>query len=369
VFKRPFVFNFLEKLNYERILLNNTNPLELLDQLNIPKERNTSISPKILIVTKKIDIEADLLGIQFLKHGIEYLKLTEEDIPLNFGCEFRIGKKNKFRVVIKGRKTNLQNIKIVLLRHFDPKFLNYFSGIRQTYFVQQWYQTFLCLQQILKCVWINDPQKTFDAENRLNQLLTAQRIGFNIPETSITNHPDVGRRFFDENFGTTLVKVLHHHEIIHKCMSYRFLATKIENSHLSKFDELSYSPVIFQKRIEIDSEIRVTIIGDNIFSCDLSTSHGKKYFDLHRIKEKDLKYKEINLEKKIEKLCLKLNKELKLLVSSIDFIVDKKGEIVFLEINPVGDWNWIEKHTNLPITKSMFDFVNSLLKKNRLHDS
>ena len=43
--------------------------------------------------------------------------------------------------------------------------------------------------------------------------------------------------------------------------------------------------------------------------------------------------------------------------------MSKNGELVFLEINPIGDWNWIEKHTNLPITKSMFDFVNDLLNK------
>ena len=61
----------------------------------------------------------------------------------------------------------------------------------------------------------------------------------------------------------------------------------------------------------------------------------------------------------------KLNRELGLLVSSIDFIQRKNGELVFLEINPIGDWNWIEKQTNLPITKSMFDFVNDLLNKKR----
>ena len=80
-------------------------------------------------------------------------------------------------------------------------------------------------------------------------------------------------------------------------------------------------------------------------------------------------FEEINLGKKMEKLCIRLNRELGLLVSSIDFVQSKNGELFFLEINPIGDWNWIEKHTNLPITKSMFDFVTGLLKKNRLHDS
>ena len=74
--------------------MNNTNPLELIERLNISKKGNSHISPKVLILTKKIDIESDLLGIQFLKNGIDYIKITEEDIPLNFHFEFKIGKFN-----------------------------------------------------------------------------------------------------------------------------------------------------------------------------------------------------------------------------------------------------------------------------------
>ena len=91
---QPFVFNFIEKLDYKRILMNNTNPLELIERLNISKKGNSSTSPKVLILTKKMDIESDLLGIQFLKNGIDYVKITEEDIPLNFHFEFKIGKFN-----------------------------------------------------------------------------------------------------------------------------------------------------------------------------------------------------------------------------------------------------------------------------------
>ena len=106
------------------------------------------------------------------------------------------------------------------------------------------------------------------------------------------------------------------------------------------------------------------MVNDKTFSCKISTIREKRNFsDLHKIKEKELIFSEINLGKKMEKLCIKLNRKLGLLVSSIDFVQGKNGELLFLEINPIGDWNWIEKHTNLPITKSMFDFVNDLLKK------
>ena len=71
----------------------------------------------------------------------------------------------------------------------------------------------------------------------------------------------------------------------------------------------------------------------------------------------------------MEKLCINLNRKLGLLVSSIDLVQGKNGELFFLEINPIGDWNWIEKHTNLPITKSIFDLMNGLLNKVEVQDS
>ncbi len=351
--------------------MNNTNPLELIGQLNISKKGNSSTSPKVLILTKKMDIESDLLGIQCLKNGIDYVKITEEDIPLNFHVEFKVGKFNDSMLHLGKRKFNIDEIKIILFRYFDPKFLNYYSGgVYQMYLAQQWYQAFNCLPIALDAIWINNPQRTFESENRLNQLLSAQRLGFSIPETLITNEMEAAKKFFKRFPKSTIVKVLHHHEIFLNQKSYRFLTNNIETSHLSKFNELTYAPVIFQKKIENDSEIRVTVINDKAFSCRISTIKEKRNFsDLHKIKEKELIFSEISLDKKIEKLCIKLNRKLGLLVSSIDFVQGKNGELLFLEINPIGDWNWIEKHTNLPITKSMFDFVNDLLNKKEVHGS
>ena len=63
------------------------------------------------------------------------------------------------------------------------------------YFSQQWYQAFNCIPVAIEDLWINNPQRTFDAENRLNQLRSAQKIGFNIPETLITNEMEAAKKF------------------------------------------------------------------------------------------------------------------------------------------------------------------------------
>ena len=61
------MFNFLEKLDYKEVLKYNTNPLDLFDKLNIGKRTNDEVSQKVLMLTKRFDIESDLLGIQLLK--------------------------------------------------------------------------------------------------------------------------------------------------------------------------------------------------------------------------------------------------------------------------------------------------------------
>jgi glutathione synthase/RimK-type ligase-like ATP-grasp enzyme len=359
---KPYFFNFVESSSIKKIQKLTIDPQILLDRMNIGKNVTARASPTVLILTKKTDIESDLVGIKLLKHGIDYVKITEEDIPLNFGFKFDTRTNEKSILYLRNRRINPRNIKIVLFRYFDLKFLNYYTGIFQAFFAQQWYQAFNCLRLTLDSTWINDSQKTFDSENRLRQLVTAQKIGLSIPETSITNSILEGKKFLKRN-PKSIMKVLHHHEITLKHRSFKFLTNNMEADHLLSFEDLVYAPVIFQRKIENDSEIRVTVVGDKIFSCKLSINDKNKYSDLHKIEESKIIFEEINLGKKMEKLCIKLNRELGLLVSSIDFVQGKNGEFFFLEINPIGDWYWIEKRTNLPITKSMFDFVNGILSK------
>jgi glutathione synthase/RimK-type ligase-like ATP-grasp enzyme len=54
----------------------------------------------------------------------------------------------------------------------------------------------------------------------------------------------------------------------------------------------------------------------------------------------------------------KINIQLGLVYSAIDLILTPEGEYVFLEINPVGEWGWLEKEIGLNISGSL---INELL--------
>ena len=55
----------------------------------------------------------------------------------------------------------------------------------------------------------------------------------------------------------------------------------------------------------------------------------------------------------IEQRCLKLLEKLGLTYGCIDMIVTPDDEYMFLELNPNGQYGWIEGLTGLPITENI----------------
>ena len=59
----------------------------------------------------------------------------------------------------------------------------------------------------------------------------------------------------------------------------------------------------------------------------------------------------------ISERCISLVESLGLKYGAIDFIVDKDDRLVFLDVNPTGDWYWIEQKVRLPITEAMVNLL------------
>lgn len=52
-------------------------------------------------------------------------------------------------------------------------------------------------------------------------------------------------------------------------------------------------------------------------------------------------------------MCLALTRKLNLQFGAIDFVETPTGEFIFLEINPNGQWAWIEEQTGMPISETI----------------
>ncbi len=118
---------------------------------------------------------------------------------------------------------------------------------------------------------------------------------------------------------------------------------------------------ILQERVHKKSELRVILVGERVFAAEIdSHSNINAQDDLHRSPIVDLPKKPIQLDDVTTDGCLKIMKTLDLKYGAIDLILDLKDQVHFLEINPTGEWCWIEHQTNLPITDAMVELIGNL---------
>jgi glutathione synthase/RimK-type ligase-like ATP-grasp enzyme len=315
---------------------------------------------KVLILTRKYDPETDLVCLRLLNRRIDYVRLNVEDIPervlithANRRCTLTVG----------AQTVDASRIRMVLLRSFDVDEVD-FGGddfVRKFSF-QQWQDAFQILQNHLKCEWVNSYGATVQANDRAQQLSIARKLGFRTPDTTITNDPKKARDFYRSRDGNVVIKTLHHHGVELKDKVYSMYTRSLTGENLDRLDDLVYAPCILQEKIYKKAELRVTVIGNKVFAARLDI---KEQQDIHCCRADDISITPFDLKKSENRRCIKLMKMLGLDYGAIDFIVDKKDRLVFLEVNAAGDWYWIENKTEQLITKAVTDLLENRYYKRK----
>jgi glutathione synthase/RimK-type ligase-like ATP-grasp enzyme len=116
------------------------------------------------------------------------------------------------------------------------------------------------------------------------------------------------------------------------------------------------SPVLVQNKLQNFRDIRVTVIGEQIFAVEIETDELLKTD--WRKPNISKKYNLHVLPESIRTLIYELHQKLGLIYSAFDFILTPSGEYYFLETNPAGEWVWLERELGLEISNSI---INELL--------
>ncbi len=359
----PFLCHFVDKIQKKSEETSSTDFGNFLTtKLKIFPE-NSRFSSRVLILSSVIDVEADVVGIELLRRGIDYLRLNIEDMPHSFGICYNITQDSEplFQIKIGSSVVNVSDISVVWLRNFDFTLKGYDnSQLNSTFIFQQWNVALQTLYGLLKCTWINSLEGMNHGNSRVNQLLSAKNVGFNIPSTLITNDPNEASKFYNTCSGNAIVKALYHHDVETYGKVYSIYTHVLNHDDLLKFKDLVHAPCILQEKIHKSSELRVTVVDDKVFAIEITFESGGKGGDvLHRYPMSQLNNRPIQLKKEFQSRCIQFLRSLGLKYGAIDFILDANGKIYFLEVNPTGDWVWIERETKLPITRALVDLIES----------
>jgi len=213
----------------------------------------------------------------------------------------------------------------------------------------EWEEAATGLWQLLPGVWINEPNRDRRASRKAFQLREAAQCGLRIPRTLITSDPDDARGFVNEmGVDNVIYKVF-------SATAQTWRETRrLRQSEMSFFDCLEIAPVIFQECIDAVVDLRITVIGDQLFPAAIHSQDGEYKVDF-RMEMDDARIEPVELPKKLHEQLLAFMRRLGLVYGAIDMRKTPDGDYVFLEVNTAGQFLFIEYATGQAISQALAD--------------
>lgn len=233
------------------------------------------------------------------------------------------------------------------IRRFEPIEYRHFI-MRQFYAMQEAIWTLLSHKK-----WIDNPWSVMKAEDKIYQLNTAIDLGFNVPDTLISSNPERVSNFYRKHNKKIIVKML-------RCspMNDKVIYTNVvTDKYMERIDSVRMSPSIFQEIVEKEYELRITVVGDKIFpvkvDSQIDSSTSIDWRRKPKLNDTELKMSAVEIPADIcEKIQLFMEK-MNLHFGCIDMAVTPEGKYIFFEINPNGQWYFVQLKTHIPIAKAI----------------
>jgi hypothetical protein len=207
------------------------------------------------------------------------------------------------------------------------------------------------LWSCLDAHWVNNPEREEVAARKVYQLNVAAGLGLRIPRTLVTNDPESAAKFIDdEGARGTIYKAFSATE---RAWRETRLLRPEERAHL---DAVRFAPVIFQEHIRADIDLRITMIGDEIFPAEILSGETDYHVDFRMTMHAAAIRAHVVPDEVVVKLRAFMG-GLGLVYGAIDMRLTPDGEYVFLEVNPAGQWLFIEDRTGQPITAALAEHL------------
>lgn len=309
----------------------------------------------ILIISSSRDFATDYVIAKLLERGEPYVRIDLDLLADEQVCLDPVSPRLTLTRDAKTLVLEQESIRSIYYR--APTHLRESSGGRyeptELLARHQWAAFARSLMVFDTPLWVNHPWQTYRAESKPFQLRNAALAGFLIPETRICNAvPSVddlvwkgSQRAVVKALDSFLVRVSEEEDAF-------FYTRSIMAEELDAYS-LAEMPVILQERIEPKTDLRVTVVGDQVFPVAVLLS-GQGVEGDWRLKKNSVEYRPYELPSAVREACVTMMRNLGLIFGAIDFAV-RDGAHYFLEINPTGEWAWLVDQLDLPIGEVIAD--------------
>ena len=199
--------------------------------------------------------------------------------------------------------------------------------------------------------WVSRPEATRRAENKLVQLRAAQSAGFAVPQTLVSQDPDKIRTFCAALPNPAVMKT------VHGTPRSQLFSVRVTDAHLADDKALRICPTIFQEYVTGHRHLRVLCCGGRTYAVQIETERLDWRLDL------DTPMFPVQLEATVERRLNDVVARLGLRMGVADLKITPDGEPVWLELNPQGQFLFLEGLTGLDLSGAFAEFLHDEARK------
>lgn len=314
------------------------------------------IADTVLLITASYDEAAKHVTDHLEKFGVRYFRLDTDRFPTEVKAAFD----PYDGLILSDGKDNLHSSQVKSIwyrRNVAPILPDYLDEYEREFCIREC-KAFLegALASIPTNRWLSNPSKIWRAERKIYQLAVARDIGFSIPPTAVTNDETVTRHFVKSK--ETVAKAVSSGYIDGPTGYSAMFTTTLTPSDLVNLNGLDLAPVTFQEKVQKISDIRVTVIGRDVFAAEiLSQSHESSETDWRATEDPEIEHIPYKLPNQLKSQCLELTRRLGLGFGAIDLALTPDEQYRFFEINPNGEWLWLEYQLGFPIAEKIASWL------------
>jgi hypothetical protein len=306
----------------------------------------------LLLVTNRGDFTADWLVLELQRRDVAYVRLNTEDFPDQ--CDFR-WTPTAARLQVRGVTIESSQITSVWFRRPVGPQLRPGLGDEEARWASREAAAALDgFWRTLEADWVSKPAAIRLAESKPHQLVNAASAGFDIPDTMITKNPADVWELWERSPSGVVCKPLQDGQV-RTAGSCVFYTSRLERDHI---DQLAHEPYLFQSLVPKRYDVRVTVIGTHVFAARIeSQRHPSTSVDWRRGSPGTLHYGVEDLPVALSAACRQLVSGYGLQFGAIDLARRRDGGYTFFEINPNGQWAFVEQRTGLPLRRHLADLL------------
>ena len=296
--------------------------------------------PKVLLISNRFDFSTDFIAVELANQGIDFIRINRDELK-DYTIDFD-PIKPEIKATYNDYSFTISTDHLKSIYYRAPTFLRdiFQEGLseEEQLIRTQWaaFVRSLCVFENVK--WLNNPTDIYKAEIKPYQLFIANKLGIKIPKTTVSNVT------LNSDFEFQAIKSIDT-AIVSSGENEGFVYTEIYKKN--ELEEVKYtSPFFIQQGLVPKTDIRVTIVENDVVAIKI-TSDKEINEDWRRYKD-ELTYSIFELPKEVHDFCINYTKKLNLNFGAIDLVLHN-NDYYFIEINPTGEWSWLQKNTGFAI--------------------